>query len=222
MRTPTRIACYSLTLTIVLTLTACGTGTSHDAGLDAAGTGTGQGTANNSGSGDSSASSGDSDGTTLPDSAAAIAEDPAACDRNDSEQLTLALEIINTARASARLCGDDPYPAVDPLQADTRLQQAALQHASDMSTHNFFNHTGSDGSDVAERVTATDFIWRAVGENIAAGQDTLDVTLQGWLESPGHCRNIMNPAYTHMGIACTSSQQSEHGEYWTQVLAAPY
>lgn len=220
MRHPTRPARYSLALSVVLTLTACGTGTSHDAGLDAADAASGQTGAESPDAATGTAST--ANGATLPDTAAAIAEDPAACDRNDIDQQTLALEIINTARASDRLCGDDPYPAVPPLQADTRLLQAALQHASDMSTHNFFSHTGSDGSDVAERVTARDFIWRAVGENIAAGQDTLDVTLQGWLESPGHCRNLMNPAYTHMGIACTSSPQSEHGEYWTQVLAAPY
>lgn len=217
MQAPMHLARCSLALFAVLTLTACGTGTSPDASLEtaAAGEQTEANTVGDEGSGTGSAS-------TPPTTGAAIAEDPAACDRNDLAQQTLALEIINAARATARLCGDDPYPAVDALQADNRLLQAALQHTRDMSTHNFFSHTGSDGSDVAERVTANAFIWRAVGENIAAGQDTLDITLQGWLDSPGHCRNIMNPAYTHMGIACTSSEQSEHGEYWTQVLAAPY
>jgi hypothetical protein len=43
----------------------------------------------------------------------------------------------------------------------------------------------------------------------------------GWLDSPGHCENIMDPRFTEMGIAYATGQVSKRGLYWVQLLAAP-
>lgn len=56
------------------------------------------------------------------------------------------------------------------LFADDRLQAAARAHAVDMAQNDFFSHTGSDGSSVADRTTMAGYLWTTVGENIAAGQ----------------------------------------------------
>jgi uncharacterized protein YkwD len=41
-----------------------------------------------------------------------------------------------------------------------------------------------------------------------------DEAMKEWLNSPGHCTNIMNPAFTEMGAWIS-------GLYWTQVFAQP-
>ena len=46
--------------------------------------------------------------------------------------------------------------------------------------------------------------------------------VDGWLASPGHCANIMNPSYADIGTACVASGTSSYPTYWTMDLARPY
>lgn len=39
-----------------------------------------------------------------------------------------------------------------------------------------------------------------VGENIAMGYVSAAVTMVGWMDSPGHRANILNPVFTHLGV----------------------
>jgi uncharacterized protein YkwD len=132
-----------------------------------------------------------------------------------------ALSVVNAARAEARRCGDADYPAVPPLAWSTLLAHAAQTHAADMASQSRFDHTGSDGSEVADRVTRAAYRWRHVGENIAAGVSDIESAVAGWLRSPGHCANIMDPRYAEMGVAYEVSPASKAGIYWAQVFAAP-
>jgi uncharacterized protein YkwD len=70
-------------------------------------------------------------------------------------------------------------------------------------------------------VRAAGYQEKLVGENIAYGPTTADEVVQGWLGSPGHCENIMNPQFAEMGIAYAAGQASKRGLYWVQLLAAP-
>jgi uncharacterized protein YkwD len=70
------------------------------------------------------------------------------------------------------------------------------------------------------RATQAGYPWRSIGENIAAGQMTADAAVQGWIKSPGHCANIMSPAYSEMGAAFVVNRQSSAGIYWAQVFGA--
>ena len=45
--------------------------------------------------------------------------------------------------------------------------------------------------------------------------------MAGWLASPGHCSNIMNPDFTEMGAAYAIDKSSAAGSYWTQVFGTP-
>jgi uncharacterized protein YkwD len=90
-----------------------------------------------------------------------------------------------------------------------------------MANKKFFDHRGSDGSTVGPRAARVGYKWRTVGENIAVGVETPEDVVQGWLDSPGHCANIMAPGFTEMGIAFVVDRKSEAGIYWTQVFAAP-
>ncbi len=132
-----------------------------------------------------------------------------------------ALALINAARSTGRHCGDAFYPATTPLTWDRQLQQAAQRHADDMSSHGYLAHIGTDGSAPADRVTDAGYRWMTVAENVAAGYDSLEDAMNGWIESPGHCANLMNPNLKHYGVACSSNPDSPLGVYWTQVFAGP-
>ena len=131
------------------------------------------------------------------------------------------LELVNRARAEPRSCGDRPYGAVPPLRWSSVLARAALLHAEDMARHSYFSHRGRDGSTPDERVTRIGYRFRATGENIAAGHSMPEDVVAGWIRSPPHCANLMNPAYTEMGVAFAVERTSELGVYWTQVFGAP-
>lgn len=131
------------------------------------------------------------------------------------------LELVNQARSQPRRCGSERFAAAAPLELDPALRRAAQAHASDMAKHSFMAHEGSQGSTVGERVSQAGYAWRAVGENVAQGPQTAQAVVQGWLDSPGHCVNIMNPRFTQMGVAYAVKQDSEGGIYWAQVFAAP-
>ena len=65
-----------------------------------------------------------------------------------------------------------------------------------MAELEFFSHAGPDGAEIGERVNNRNYRWSAVGENIAAGQNSVDEVVDAWLSSPGHCANIMSAEFT--------------------------
>lgn len=100
---------------------------------------------------------------------------------------------------------------------DARLGRAAQAHANDMLANNFFSHTGSDGSNVGQRVARQGYQYRTVGENIARGYQTEESVMQGWTNSPGHHANNINPAFEDFGLAKAGSGSNR---YWVLVLGA--
>lgn len=131
------------------------------------------------------------------------------------------LQLTNEARAVSRTCDDTTFPARGRLTLNSRLNSAAQSHARDMASANYFSHIGRDGSTVGDRVTRAGYAWRAVGENIAAGQRSAEEVVRGWLESPGHCKNIMSGAYTQLGVGFSTNTAARYQTYWVQNFAAP-
>ena len=131
------------------------------------------------------------------------------------------LYAVNVARSEARSCGGQMMPAAEPLTWDYSLEQAAYVHTSDMANSGVMGHIGSDDSTPSERVDAQGYDWSAVAENVAAGQDDIDAVMTAWLNSAGHCKNIMNANYTQMGAASVSNPDTQYDIYWTQVFARP-
>jgi uncharacterized protein YkwD len=131
------------------------------------------------------------------------------------------LALVNEARADSRRCGWKKFKSAPPLVLSESLGRAARVQADDMARHGSLSHSGSDGSTPAERATRAGYQWKLVGENIAAGQPTPEQVVAEWLESPGHCSNIMDPAYAEMGVAFAYEAQSEKGVYWSQVFGTP-
>ncbi|MDH3238519.1 MAG: CAP domain-containing protein, partial [Deltaproteobacteria bacterium] len=71
------------------------------------------------------------------------------------------------------------------------------------------------------RITRQGYQWWTYGENIAVGYQTVSAVMQAWLDSEGHCRNIMNPAFAEIGAAFAEGQSlgNPAAPYWTFDLA---
>jgi len=102
------------------------------------------------------------------------------------------------------------------LNYDPELGQAAMAHACDMTTHGFFGHDGSDGSNVQRRARQAGYRDCLIAENLAWGYPRPEQIISGWMGSPGHRRNMLLPRVDDFGIAIA---QGADGPYWVLVLA---
>ena len=128
------------------------------------------------------------------------------------------LELVNQARAAGANCGSagnfDPAP---PLTMQSNLRCAARMHSLDMLQRDFFDHTNPDGEGPGVRIANSGYEgWSTWGENIAWGQASPASVMESWMNSDGHCGNIMNPDFEHIGIGHTTMN------YWTQVFGAQF
>ena len=128
------------------------------------------------------------------------------------------LQRINAARAAGHRCGARWMGPARPLQWDRSLYAAAAEHSLDMARRNYFEHRSPNGSTVRQRASASHYDWKAIGENIAGGDRSVDEVVQGWLASSGHCENIMDPRFDDVAVACVAQPGTEWGTYWTMVL----
>jgi uncharacterized protein YkwD len=131
------------------------------------------------------------------------------------------LDLVNTARAHTRRCGNKQFQPVQPLVLNDRLLIAATAQAKDLASRGVVAHEGSDGSNPGDRVTRAGYAWKFVGENVAAGQLTAQEVVAGWLASPAHCDNIMDADFTQMAVAYAINTKQEIGIYWAQVFGRP-
>jgi uncharacterized protein YkwD len=154
-------------------------------------------------------------GHSTPPVAAAAAPGPSA------PLASRALQLVNEVRARGTRCGSRTFAPVAPITLSGTLGGVASGHASDMAMHDYFQHEDLAGNSPADRVRAVGYRERLVGENIAYGPESVEEVVQGWLDSPGHCENIMDPRFAEMGIAYAAGRSARRGLFWVQVLAEP-
>jgi uncharacterized protein YkwD len=130
---------------------------------------------------------------------------------NKTVDQELLLELVNSVRQEGCNCGDEPMPPVGVITWDNMLSESAQKHSDYMFKTENMSHTGKNNSKLEDRVDDTGYLWQYLGENIAFGFTSEEEVIKGWLESPSHCKNIMNKDFEEMGVART-------GNYWTQVL----
>jgi uncharacterized protein YkwD len=128
---------------------------------------------------------------------------------------------VNARRAQARQCGAQSFAATTSLVWNATLGMAAETHSRAMANGNFFAHTDSDGRSPGERAELAGYSGQQVGENIAAGLDASSKDVDGWLASPGHCANLMNPQFSELGAAYAVDPKSDAGIYWTALFGTP-
>ena len=130
------------------------------------------------------------------------------------------VELVNAARSKPRRCGSEKFSAAPALNESRMLDDAATAHARDMLRRKFFDHRGSDGSQPRDRVLRTGYRSRLTGENIALGPESAEEAVAGWLDSPGHCANIMDARFQEIGVGVASGKK--RGQvYWVQTFGLP-
>ncbi len=98
-----------------------------------------------------------------------------------------------------------------PLAMNAQLMAAARVHSGDMFTNQYQSHTGTDGSNPGQRITAQGYNWQTWGENIFAyaystfyGYAGLNVDwgpgTGGMQVPPGHRYNIHNATFREIGV----------------------
>ena len=157
---------------------------------------------------------------------------------SDEEKQTY-LDAINDARSRQQDCGSkgvyDPAPA---LSWSDELYKAAYEHDRDMVETDMYplSHDGSgteydwtaqeqglEYSTFEDRIENNGYLdWQTIGENIAAGtnMDSARKAVEAWLDSDGHCANLMNPNYTEVGMAHIGKSGTYYTHYWTQDFGA--
>lgn len=133
------------------------------------------------------------------------------------------LELTNERRAAGAVCGGERFGPAPPLEMNPTIRIAARAHSVDMGRNGYFEHDSLDGRTFADRMRMAGFSGaQPWGENIAAGQSSPEEVVQGWMDSPGHCRNIMTPEFRTIGIGYAEVEGSPYGRYWTQDFAASH
>lgn len=114
------------------------------------------------------------------------------------------LRLVNIQRAEAGLA---------PLTLHVELSKVARIKSQDMKDNNYFNHTSPVYGTPFQMMNQFGITFTAAAENIAICYPTPEAVVNGWMNSTGHRRNILNANYTHIGIGHVAS-----GNYWTQMF----
>ncbi|CAN5596831.1 hypothetical protein BH10ACT2_BH10ACT2_00550 [soil metagenome] len=105
------------------------------------------------------------------------------------------------------------------LSINVQLNAAAQAHSQYQADNRLMTHDSANGAGPGTRMTNAGYSWRAWGENVAFGQSDCEAVIAAWMHSPGHRTNMLNPAYTNIGIGMAVAANG--AKYWTMDLAAP-
>lgn len=121
------------------------------------------------------------------------------------------LELTNVERQKAGL---------PPLVLSSELNAAAQDYSVVLATTGCWAHTCGPVPDMADRIGRAGYQgWTAIAENIAAGYPTPEAVVEGWMSSPGHRQNPLNPAYQEIGIGVAAGGD-RFAMFWTQNFGA--
>ena len=99
------------------------------------------------------------------------------------------LKLVNQARVGEGL---DPFTGYD------LLQQAGHIRAKEVNSH--YGHDRPNGESCFTVLDELGIWYLAAGENIAQGQRSPAQVTDAWLNSSGHCANIMDPDFAHAAL----------------------
>jgi uncharacterized protein YkwD len=117
-------------------------------------------------------------------------------------------ELISNYRASQGL---------GRVTADSTLNGIAQEQAQAMAARDVLDHSvaGSFSSRMASSRSGR------AAENIAYGHDSFTKTLDQWIHSSGHRKNLLMQGASRVGVASAKSSKSGR-TYWAMVIAGDY
>jgi uncharacterized protein YkwD len=90
------------------------------------------------------------------------------------------------------------------LQIDSTLVAVARQRAQDMASKNYFAHTSPTGETAFSIMDGYSYVYAIAGENIARNNypqaQSVQVAMDGFMNSAGHRANILEGQFTRVGI----------------------
>lgn len=130
----------------------------------------------------------------------------------DGDQLAdQVLQLINLERAQAEL---------PPVVVNPTLSKIAGDYACRMIQLDFFGHEDPvNGHGPGDRAEAGKYAFYAIGENLAAGQQTAAEVMEVWMESPPHREIILDERWKEVGIAVRAG--GDYAIYWVQEFGDP-
>lgn len=122
----------------------------------------------------------------------------------DYEDAFAVLDLVNEERAAQGL---------GSLEMDEDLLDCAMYRAAELAV--YYSHTRPDGTNCFTALEEWEVAYTTAGENIAAGYDSAESVMEGWMNSDGHRANILGSEYTKVGIGMFIH---EDFVYWVQVF----
>lgn len=123
------------------------------------------------------------------------------------------LYLLNTERMGHGLA---------PLDLDGRLEDLSRQRSNDMASRGYFGHVTPEGTMVFDQMNAEGIPYRLAGENLARNNaspnDSAGVAHQGFMNSPTHAQNEMDPTFNKIGIGVAVA--GDGTIYFTELFAA--
>ncbi|MFT8871463.1 MAG: CAP domain-containing protein [Sporolactobacillus sp.] len=87
-----------------------------------------------------------------------------------------------------------------PLAWSEAAHAMAYQHSKEMHDRHYFSHDSKWSGDFKNRLEQAKIAYQVAGENIAAHYPDAPAVCLGWLNSPEHRENLLNTAFTELGV----------------------
>jgi uncharacterized protein YkwD len=116
------------------------------------------------------------------------------------------------------------------LKVDNNLYRAALYHAHDMASQDYFFHDSFDRingelifiADTDKRVGQFSSSRNKFAQNIAGGNLNAHLVFQQWLSSEEASEILFNESAKKVGIGLCYDPESTHGYYWVLVTSSKH
>lgn len=139
-------------------------------------------------------------------------------DKSKPEPLPSVIDVSQNAVETINLVNKERTgKGVKALSHDLELSKIAQIKAEDMAKLDYFEHISPTYGTVGEMLATFKYTWTAYGENIAMGYETPKATVNGWINSPGHYKNMMNTNFTNIGSGYATS--SDGTTYWVHLFS---
>lgn len=102
-----------------------------------------------------------------------------------------------------------------PLVWNESQAEVGREHSKDMFVGGYFSHYSPEGENVGDRLDRAGIPYTLAGENLALAPGVTRAH-DGLMNSPGHRRNILDPAFSKIGIGIIDG--GIYGKMFTQVF----
>lgn len=111
---------------------------------------------------------------------------------------------------------------LSPLAVNPQLAAAAEARVHEMAESGYFAHRTKGGGTPWGVVRAKGYRFSRIAENLAVRYESAPEVVAGWVASPGHRKNLTNPAFTEVGVAVARGIYKGHDALFVvQIIATP-